>query len=321
MARDGAPRLLTAGELLVEFVAGDRGTHHRRVAPYLGPYPSGAPAIFIDQAARVGADAAIIGSVGGDAFGRVILDRLAADGVDCSLVEHCPSETTGVAFVAYNNDGSREFIFHFPRSAATAFSASPRVHAAIADHVPDYFHVSGSILGVEGVADQVMAIVRAVVAAGGAISLDPNVRPELLRSLESRRRFEELLALARVLFPSEEDIAALRPGMPMEEAIEAFIAAGVEAVVLTRGDAGCLYRDVAQRHELPAFDVDCIDPTGAGDCFSATFLTLFAQGWPAERALRYANAAGANAVTISGPMEGNSSLTGLEQRLNQQEPS
>ena len=51
------PVIGSAGELLVEFVASDRNGRHRRPTSYAGPFPSGAPGIFIDQAARVGAAA------------------------------------------------------------------------------------------------------------------------------------------------------------------------------------------------------------------------------------------------------------------------
>lgn len=62
-----------------------------------------------------------------------------------------------------------------------------------------------------------------------------------------------------------------------------------------------------------------VDPTGAGDCFCGTFLALMTQGHTVDSAARYANAAGALAVTARGPMEGNSTLEELEQFLSQQD--
>jgi hypothetical protein len=55
-----------------------------------------------------------------------------------------------------------------------------------------------------------------------------------------------------------------------------------------------------------------VDPTGAGDCFGATYTVCRNRGMPIERALTYANAAGARAVTVKGPMEGASSFPELE---------
>ena len=64
------------GEILVEIVATTIGDGFLSAQPLIGPYPSGAPAIFIDQCGRMGGDAAMIGAVGNDDFGRVNLDRL-----------------------------------------------------------------------------------------------------------------------------------------------------------------------------------------------------------------------------------------------------
>ncbi|MNW16811.1 2-dehydro-3-deoxygluconokinase [compost metagenome] len=61
-----------------------------------------------------------------------------------------------------------------------------------------------------------------------------------------------------------------------------------------------------------------VDPTGAGDCFGATFVSLFLSGFSAEKALQYANASGALAVSHKGPMEGLSSLAQIEHFIAQQ---
>ena len=74
--------ILTIGEILVEIMATDKGDGFLEPVKLVGPFPSGAPAIFIDQAAKFGQPAAIIGCVGNDDFGRVNLDRLRRDGVN-----------------------------------------------------------------------------------------------------------------------------------------------------------------------------------------------------------------------------------------------
>jgi sugar/nucleoside kinase (ribokinase family) len=58
--------------------------------------------------------------------------------------------------------------------------------------------------------------------------------------------------------------------------------------------------------------VDEIDPTGAGDCFGATFVVCRLRGMPVETSLRYANASGAHKVQYRGPMEGVASLAALD---------
>ncbi len=75
------PVLIAVGELLVEYVSHRRDCGLQRLAEYSGPYPSGAPAIFAEQAARCGARSMLFGSVGRDAFGRALRERLTASGV------------------------------------------------------------------------------------------------------------------------------------------------------------------------------------------------------------------------------------------------
>jgi sugar/nucleoside kinase (ribokinase family) len=132
-----APCIGSIGELLVEFVCTEKDGRNLRPAPYIGPFPSGAPGIFIDQAAKVasafGGRAVFAGAVGGDAFGRVILDRLVADGVDLALIRVVPGVPTGTAHVSYNTDGSRDFVFNMAHSAAAQMPGSGdidlRLHA------------------------------------------------------------------------------------------------------------------------------------------------------------------------------------------------
>ena len=73
--------IATVGELLVEFVSHRKNCGLRQISDYSGPYPSGAPAIFLDQAARMGAKTEMIGGVGNDGFGQCLLQRLRDDGV------------------------------------------------------------------------------------------------------------------------------------------------------------------------------------------------------------------------------------------------
>lgn len=96
-----------------------RGGHTSGPAgTFKGPYPSGAPAIFIDTVARLGHSAGILGGVGKDDFGTCLLGRLKGDGVDVSHVIESDTCATGAAFVTYFADGSRKFIFHMGNTPA-----------------------------------------------------------------------------------------------------------------------------------------------------------------------------------------------------------
>ena len=110
----------TMGEMIVEIMRPRAEMPHSKPDVYMGPYASGAPAIMISSAARMGAKSGIIGGVGQDAHGQMIVERLEGCGVDCSKVLRSADKSTGNAFVMYHEDGSREFIFHIGGTAATA---------------------------------------------------------------------------------------------------------------------------------------------------------------------------------------------------------
>ena len=143
----GEARIGCIGDLLVQSDLPDRNGRHRRAGVYTGPFPSGAAGIFIDQAARVGAASIFVGAVGDDAFGQVVLDRLVGDGVDVSLINVVAGIPTGTAFVSYNDDGGRDFVYNIALSAAAQFDGDEATIAALSAFGLDVLHVSGSALG------------------------------------------------------------------------------------------------------------------------------------------------------------------------------
>ena len=76
---------------------------------------------MIDQAAQVGGRCIFVGAVGDDAFGEVVLERLVQHGVEPKLIRVVKGVPTGTAFVSYNDDGSRDFVYNIILSAAAQF--------------------------------------------------------------------------------------------------------------------------------------------------------------------------------------------------------
>ena len=116
--------IITMGEIIVEIMRAKEDEPLYTAGTFKGPYPSGAPAIFIDTVARLGHSAKIIGGVGKDDFGKCLLDRLSGDGVDVSDVIENNRISTGCAFVTYFADGSRKFIFHIGNTPDIAVGTS-----------------------------------------------------------------------------------------------------------------------------------------------------------------------------------------------------
>ncbi|OYU39630.1 MAG: hypothetical protein CFE33_09670 [Pseudorhodobacter sp. PARRP1] len=304
------------GELLVEFVCTEQDGRNLRAAPYIGPFPSGAPGIFIDQAARVarsfGGRAVFAGAVGDDAFGQVILQRLVAGGVDPGLIRVVAGVPTGSAFVSYNSDGSRDFVFNISHSAAAQLPGLEEIAAGFLAAAIAVLHISGSMLGDPAMRAVGLALCERLDAAGVAISIDPNIRPELIADAGYLDALTRIIAMADYVLPSDADASVLYPGQAFEDWSQRLLADQAQVVVLKRGDQGCVGRDRVGQVDLPAHRVQVVDPTGAGDCFCATLVTLLAAGQALPDALARANAAGALAVQKLGPMEGNSALADID---------
>ncbi len=302
---------ITVGEILVEIMATTVGTGFLAPQPLVGPYPSGAPAIFIDQVARMGGSAGIIAGVGNDDFGRLNIERLRSDGVDVSAISIIEDKPTGSAFVRYRPDGARDFVFNITHSAAGDIRMTENAHALVerAGHI----HVMGSAFAIPGVAEILNHAIQTVKRRGGSVSFDPNIRKELLDAERGRRLLDDILAVTNLLLPSGEELLVAADRTDEAVAIAKLLDSGVSEIVLKRGRKGSSFfgRDRKQI-DAPAFTVDEIDPTGAGDCFGATYLTCRRMGMEPERTLLLANAAGARNVTRQGPMEGVSSLAELE---------
>jgi len=295
--------IVTIGEVLVEIMAEHVGQRFDEPGRWLGPYPSGAPAILADQAARCGARVALIGCVGDDPFGQLNRDRLLLSGVDVTALIDVPV-TTGCAFVTYRGDGGRDFVYHIANSAAGALRRD-HVRPTMVDGCR-WFHVMGSSLVSDEVGEAILHALALARRSGARLSLDPNARKELLGRPGAREMLDRLVAEADLLLASEEDLEHLAPGRDEASAVERLLRGRATQVVVKRGARGCAsYVSGEAVIEQAAFTVDEIDPTGAGDCFGGTFLARLLDGCPTADGLRDAAAAGAMAVRERGPMQGN----------------
>lgn len=306
--------IATVGEILVEFVSHKKNCGLSEIGDYSGPYPSGAPAIFLDQAARMGAATQMIGGVGADGFGLTVLDRLKADNVGTRGVTVNSNLSTGVAFVSYYDDGKRDFIFHIENTASDKFT----VPTELLDPSDTFLHVSAASLGNAAMRKMIMDTVRDVDNAGGNISCDPNARPELMRDAAVKDALNEVVERSTCLMPSTSDLDLLYPDLSEDAAVDRLLKAKADVIVIKRGAGGATVVGNGARYDFAGHTITEVDPTGAGDCFGGTFIGLLAQGASLRNAGEQANAAGALAVTRRGPMEGNSTPDEIAAFLNKQ---
>lgn len=302
------PDIISLGELLVEIMRSNVDIPHGRIgASYKGPFPSGAPAIFIDSAARMGRQfnlsTGFIGVVGDDEFGECIINKLKNDRVDISQIKVLKDSTTGIAFNQYNSDGSRKFIF----AAGAAGKTSPH------DIKENYFskikslHIMGSALSISESSRE--ACYKALKIAkqknpSVIVSFDPNVRPEMLDLNTIRRICKPVLKETDILMPSGEEAEMLAGVKGEKEASIKLLEMGPKLVVLKQGKEGCMIFSPENLDgvKVSGFKVNQVDPTGAGDSFGGAFMVGYLVDWELVKIAKFANAVGALKVQTFGPM-------------------
>ncbi len=294
--------LLTIGEALVEVMRTDIDQPLDQPGPFTGPYPSGAPFIFAVQAARLGMKTAAIGAVGADAFGDCLRDQLIADGLSVKGLKRIADQATGIAFVAYKADGSRDFVFSLGAGGhLSADMLDPELFADLR-----CFHLMGSTLSMSQTALEVCrGALEMARGAGALISFDPNLRPEMLSPEGARVVFAPFIAAADIFIPTEEELLQLMGASTLDEAIDQLLAERPGRVIaVTRGAEGCSVYSADGRIDAAGFPAQEIDPTGAGDCFDAGLITALLEGKTLTEAAQLGNACGALTVSAKGPMAG-----------------
>lgn len=246
--------------------------------------------------ARLGARAALIGCVGEDDHGARLRAGLTADGVDTRWLRSSPSPT-GVAFIQVDASGQNEIV--------VASGANLEVTA---EDLP---------VSVIGAADALLLQLElplATVLAGARVAREHGVMV-VLNLAPARALAREQLADVDVLLLNEVEAASLagtadRQGLAGPERLARALTGLVPRIVITLGADGAVWaarqEDVVNSGACPAFRVDVVDTTGAGDAFAGALTTHLAGsrgatlGAALGAAVRFASAAGALAATREG---------------------
>jgi sugar/nucleoside kinase (ribokinase family) len=302
------PDIISLGELLVEIMRDKINAKHGDIgAIYKGPFPSGAPAIFIDSAARMGKpfnlSTGFIGVIGNDEFGKCILEKLHNDNVDTSQIRITNKLTTGIAFNQYNSDGSRKFIF---AQGAAGETSELDINEEYFQGIKN-IHIMGSALSITNKSRD--ACYKAIDIAQRKnpkviVSFDPNLRPEMLDLKTIITISKPILEKTDILLPSGEEAEHLAGLKGPENACRKLLEMGPKIVVLKQGHKGCTVftSDEIKGLRIKGLKVVEKDPTGAGDCFGGAFIIGYLVGWELEKIAKFANAVGALKVESFGPM-------------------
>ena len=294
------------GEILIDFIVAD-GATSLETAETLAARSGGAPANAAVALSRLGIPAAFCGVVGDDPFGKRLHRELTAEGVDASRLRQTGEAATTFAYAW--KDGRGDGHFWLLRGADALLDREDVETASIGQ-------LSALVVGSVSLSSQpsraaIEAAVARAHAAGIPVVFDVNLRPTLWRDLASARPGCEAIARqSRLVKLSLDDARGLfGPESAPEYAIASLHALGSRWVVLTDGERGCWLSAASgdPTHFVPAFDVNAIEPTGAGDAFTAALIArLMESSWspPTVDDVRYAAAAGALATTRPGAWEG-----------------
>ncbi|MFG2632943.1 ribokinase [Streptomyces sp. NPDC048362] len=255
----------------------------------LAVHPGGKGANQAVAAARLGARTALLGRVGDDGHGRLLLDSLRAAGVDTAgvLVGGAP---TGVALITVDPSGDNSIVVSPGANGRLAprdvRAAAPLVHACPV--------VSTQL---EIPLETVVEVVRNL-APGSRFVLNPSP-PRPLPS--------EVLAACDPLIVNEHEARVIlgdaRLGEDPEDWAHLLLAEGPRSVVVTLGAQGALVCDGSGARRVPSVKVDAVDTTGAGDAFTAALAWKLGSGAALAEAAAYAARVGAAAVTKRGAQE------------------
>lgn len=266
--------------------------------------PGGKGANQAVAAARLGAHVSMVGRIGDDAFGKELLDNLAADGIEHTFVLRDAASATGVALIVVDDAGQNSIVV---ASGANMNLSPSDVDAAAATLTS----ADALLLQLESPLETVVHAAQLARAAGVTVILNP---------APARPLPKELLAVVDVLVPNESETALLTQ-MPVGNQGEALAAsaalrrAGVGTVILTLGERGALLAEEAATRIFPAFDVDPLDTTAAGDAFLAGLAVALAEGRILGEAVQWGNAAGALATTKLGAQTSLPTRQAVEQLL------
>jgi fructokinase len=311
-----APAVLTLGELLIDFVAEQRGVTLGEARTFLKA-PGGAPANVAVGVARLGVTSGFIGKVGDDPFGRHLAAVLAEHGVDVSQIRFDDEARTALAFVSLTPEGERDFMFYRHPSADMRHRPDEIDEEAI--RAARILHVGSISLIGESAERATRHAVRVARDAGTLVSYDPKLRLPLWPSADAAAEaMRSLLEHADVVKVSDEELRFLTGGDD-EDAARSLWHDGWQLLLVTRGETGVDYLLPDHAGSVPGYRVEVHDTTGAGDAFTAAVLAAIVetQGTlddPAllERALRRANAFAALTVTRPGAIPGMPTRARLE---------
>ncbi|NRH28975.1 sugar kinase [Pseudomonas sp. MS19] len=306
--KPNAPEIITFGEAMALLIAQSTGDlaevehFERRIA--------GADTNVAIGLARLGFHVGWLSRVGSDSLGRYIRKTLEDEGLDCQHMRTDPNLATGIMFKS-RAEGAADPSVEYFRKGSAASALSP-------DDARDLDFTSLRHLHVTGIppalSDSCLALTQHMQEnarrAGASISFDPNLRPSLWRDeAHMRTTLNAIASNADWVLPGLAEGQLLSGYEKPEDIANFYLDRGCKAVIIKLGSEGSFYRGVLEGAltdtVMAGIEVDTVvDTVGAGDGFAVGVISALLDGLSPARALLRGNLIGAQAVQVSGDMEG-----------------
>ncbi len=264
--------VVAIGELLIDFapVSTDDAGY-----PTLKAQPGGAPGNFLAALQKYGCTTALMGKVGEDAFGNLLVNTLDTLGISTKGIVKDPSVFTTLAFVTLDATGNREFSFARKPGADTRLRVE-ELDTALLDSCKVLHFGTLSLTG-EPARSATKAAVAYAKEHGKLISFDPNLRKPLWPNDEvAKEQIEWSLHQADIVKISDEEIEFLWGISPEEGAQKLLREYGVRLVYATLGPKGCHFANAQGYGKVASpTGIHVVDTTGAGDIFGGSAMSQF----------------------------------------------
>ncbi len=262
--------------------------------------------------ARLGVSVEVQGCVGQDGFGDLVLDWLRQDGIEVGGIQRTATAGTSTTLILIDSEGERTYIH--------CFGADGHIDPAALDMAAiksaRLLHLAGVLL-MPGFDGEPQARILAEAQAAGVTTCVDTAWDDTGRWMTA---VGPLLPHTDLFLPSLPEAEKLTGLSRPEDIAQALLDAGAKLVGLKMGPEGSYVRTAQEELRLPAYPVEVVDGSGAGDAFVAGFLYGHLQGWDLERTTRFANALGGIATTAPGTTAGVRGYTQVIELLERQEP-
>ena len=258
--------VIALGELLIDFAS--RSVDEKGY-PTMAAFPGGAPANFLAALTKYGYRTGLVGKVGEDTFGKLLVGTVKDAGIETKGIVMDSNVFTTLAFVTFSPDGDRSFSFARKPGADTQL-AWEEVDQSLIDEAK-VFHFGTLSLTDEPVRTTTQKCVAYAKEQGKLITCDPNLRKPLWRSEEeAKEQILWSLHQADVVKISDDEVDFLWGCTPEEGADKLLKEYGVSLAMVTLGPKGCLLKTAGAACQVVSPKVHPVDTTGAGDIFGGS---------------------------------------------------